>query len=151
MKLSVKKAVQMGIFVALGLTLGFALIHIPNVELITATIFISGYLLGIKEGIVVGLLTETLFSLMNPFGVAAFPLFVAQVFSMSLVGCTGGMLAKQKKNKTLIYHIQLGLTGFYLLHILSNTVIFVSIIPVLLNRASKTGWFFQPALQEDTP
>jgi len=175
---------MIGLFIALGISLGFALIHIPNVELVTATIFISGYLLGIKEGIVVGLLTETLYSLINPYGMAAPPLFIAQVFSMSLVGGLGGILGRRKTQTELVYHLQLGLTGFiatgifavlttlsfvffmgfsqktlfgsfiyglgfYIIHIVSNTLIFLTIVPVLLKVATKTGWFHRPLIHEE--
>ena len=109
-----KKISLMGVFIALGISLGFALIHIPNVELITATIFISGYLLGIKKGAVVGLLTEALYSILNPIGMAAPPLFVAQVLSMSLAGCLGGILGKRKIHNPMMLHIQLGVSGFIL-------------------------------------
>lgn len=176
----------MGIFIALGVSLGFALIHIPNVELVTATIFISGYLLGIKEGIVVGLLTETLYSVLNPFGMAAPPLLIAQVFSMSLVGCLGGILGRRKPQTDIVYHIQLGLTGFiatgifavlttlsfvffmgfsqktlsgsfiyglgfYIIHIVSNTLIFLTIVPLILKVATKTGWFYHSPIHEKIP
>ena len=176
----------MGIFIALGVSLGFALITIPNVELITATIFISGYLLGIKEGIVVGLLTEALYSLLNPLGMAAPPLFIAQVLSMGITGFTGGILAKQKSRRSgIVYYFQLGLTGFltttifallttvsfvlfinfslnklvasfiyglgfYIAHILTNTIIFFTLVPTIINIAGKTGWFFYLPVEEKT-
>jgi len=171
-----KKLPLMGIFIALGISLGLALISIPNVELVTATIFIGGYLLGVWEGFLIGLLTEALYSLLNPLGMAAPPLFIAQVFSMSLAGCMGGLLGRQKIQTRVVYYLELGMAGFfstlifavlttlsfvllvdfslknlagsfvfglgfYLLHILSNTVIFLTVVPILLRVAARSGWF----------
>jgi len=171
----IKKISLMGIFIALGVSLGFALINIPNVELITATIFISGYLLGIKEGIVVGLLTESLYSLLNPFGMAAPPLFIAQILSMAMAGFMGAVVAKQKSQKRIIYYLKLGLAGFlataifallttlsfvllinfsfeklagsfiyglgfYIVHIVTNTIIFLTLVPAIINLVEKTDY-----------
>ncbi len=176
----------MGLFVALGLSLGFLLLHIPNLEMITATIFIAGYLMGTKEGIIVGFLTEALYSLFNPLGAAAPPLLIAQVISMCFAGYLGGILGSRKHPTNSTHYIQLGLAGFlstsifailttlsfvllmglsfrelvgsfiaglgfYAMHIISNILIFISIVPLLLKMATNTGWFFdQSASREET-
>ena len=162
----------MGIFIALGVSLGFALITVPNVELITATVFISGYLMGIKEGAVVGCLTEALYSLLNPLGMAAPPLLIAQVLSMGIAGSVGGVLRMHRTQPQWMHHLQLGLAGFaltamfavlttlsfiffiefsqrtligsfvygfgfYAVHILSNTLIFLSIVPTIIRVSEK--------------
>lgn len=173
----------MSLFIALGVSLGFALIHVPNVELVTATIFIAGYLMGIKEGLIIGALTETLYSLLNPLGLASPPLLIAQVISMSLAGGLGGILGKQKSHTRVLYHIQLALAGlfstlvfavlttlsfvlllglsankligsfiyglgFYVIHLLSNTLIFLILVPLLLNGIIKAGFFSLSLLKE---
>ncbi len=175
----------MGLFVALGLSLGFTLLHIPNVEMVTATIFISGYLIGAKEGVIVGTITESLFSLFNPLGAAPPPLLIAQVISMGFAGYLGGILRSWNHPINKMYYIRLGLAGFlstvifavlttlsftlliglsfheligsfiyglgfYIIHIVSNTLIFLTIVPALLNSAAKTGWFLHQPAQEST-
>jgi len=163
----------MSLFVALGVGLGFVLMTIPNVELISTTIFISGYILGIREGIIVGILTEGLYSLLNPMGMAAPPLFIALVFAMGCTGLLGGLYRKiQFKNKPL-FHLGFGLAGlaatvnfslwttfsyvliigltfnnlltalksgivFSALHIVSNTIIFSTIVPLLIEKVRDT-------------
>lgn len=177
----------MGLFVALGLSLGFTFLYIPNVEMITATVFIAGYLMGIKEGMIVGFLTETLYSIFNPLGTAALPLLIAQVVSMAFTGYLGGLLGsgKQPTNSLSLYYIRFGLAGlistvifavlttfsflilmglsfrelvgsfiyglgFYTMHIVSNTLIFITIVPILLKAATKTGWFLHRPTREAT-
>lgn len=174
MNLSIKKIALMGLFTALGIVMGHTFIHIPNVELVTATIFIAGFLLGIKSGLVVGLITESIYSLFNPYGAAAPPLFIAQVVSMGLAGILGGLLGKRNVRTETMYYLQLGLAGFvatiifavlttlsfvlfidfswdkllasfiaglgfYITHIISNTLIFFTLVPLVLKTLEKTA------------
>lgn len=60
--------------------------------MVTMTIFLSGYLLGVKKGIIIGVIAEFLYSMINPYGVAAPPLLLAQVISMGITGAAGGLV-----------------------------------------------------------
>jgi len=82
--------IQMAVFMALAIALGWAFLYIPNIELITATFFIAGYFLGAARGVAVAAIGEFLYSLLNPLGAAPPPLMAAQVFSMSLAAFWGG-------------------------------------------------------------
>ncbi|NOY76569.1 MAG: ECF transporter S component [Calditrichaeota bacterium] len=82
--------IQMAVFVALAIALGWAFLYIPNIELITATFFIAGYFLGPARGIGVAVVGEFLYSLLNPLGAAPPPLMAAQIISMGLVAFWGG-------------------------------------------------------------
>ena len=84
----------MAAFVAITVVLGYVFAFIPNVELVTASIFLSGYLLGSKKGVLIGIVAEFLFSLLNPYGAANPPLLLAQLIAMAIVGYSGGLLAK---------------------------------------------------------
>ncbi len=161
------------VFIALVVTLGYAFIFLPNVEAVTATVFISGFLLGKKRGAIVGLLGEFIYALVNPYGASMPPLLAAQVGSMGLTGLLGGFVGSRFKREitfkalllvrfalwgillTLIYDVAtcigfftfagfsprqmlaslaVGLP-FYAVHLISNTVIFASVVPVLLKIA----------------
>lgn len=84
----------MGIFIALVLGVGYALALVPNVELVTAMIFLSGVLMGVKRGIFVGIIGEFLFSALNPVGSGLLfpPMLITQVISMGFIGAVGGLL-----------------------------------------------------------
>ena len=173
---------MIGTFTALGVSLGYALLPIPNIELITATCFIAGYLLGITEGVTVGILTETLYSLLNPHGMAAPPLFIAQVISMGFAGFIGGLLGMCKQKSGLIFYIKLGMSGliltsifavlttfgfvlllgftfekliasfifglkFYVIHILTNILFFLTLVPAILKTATKAGYIYNSSLR----
>jgi hypothetical protein len=166
------RAAAAALFTAAGVALGFALAHIPNVELVTTTIFISGYMLGIRTGLAVGALTEALYSGLNPLGSAAPPLFAAQIVSMATVGLMGGLLRHLKSQKpwmfgaagflltlnfavltTVAYVLFLNLTheslwasviagiAFYVTHLVSNTLIFVILVPPLIRSLKRNGSF----------
>ncbi len=88
------KLVRAAMFAALAVGLGYSLMLVPNVELITVIIFLSGLTLGIRWGILVGAVSEFIFSAMNPLGSSLMfpPLIAAQIISMIIVGLAGGLL-----------------------------------------------------------
>ncbi|MBD3367289.1 MAG: hypothetical protein GF405_03805 [Candidatus Eisenbacteria bacterium] len=81
------------VFVGTAVALGFLLAPVPNVELVTFTIFAAGGVLGGGRGALVGALTAALYSGLNPAGsgVAIPTLFAAQVIAWALVGAAGGL------------------------------------------------------------
>ena len=86
--------VRASIFSALAIGLGFSLLMVPNIELISVIVFLAGLTLGKKWGIIVGGTSELIFSVMNPFGSGLMfpPLLVSQVLSMIIIGLAGGLL-----------------------------------------------------------
>jgi hypothetical protein len=81
-------------FTAVGLVAGLALSAIPNVELVTATCFMSGFLLGAVGGAMTGALTETLFAGFHPMGSTLGPVLIAQVAGMIIAGLAGALVAR---------------------------------------------------------
>lgn len=106
----------MAIYIAVIIAVGLLFIQIPNVEMITATIFTAGYLLGAKKGLLVALSGELIFSLLNPFGAPNPPLLLAQLISMGLVGYAGSLLYRMNKYVPSFFtrSLQLGIAGFIL-------------------------------------
>jgi hypothetical protein len=75
--------------VAAGLT-GVYAETIPNFEVLTLVVFLSGMLLGARDGAMVGGLTMLVYSLLNPYG-AVHPLVTAsQVTGEVVAGLAGG-------------------------------------------------------------
>ena len=111
-----------GIFIALILGVGYALAFVPNVELVTTMIFLAGVLMGLKCGLLVGILGEFLFSALNPIGSGLLfpPMLIAQIAAMTVVCLTGALLRNyilnwktSLPNVILIGAIGLLLTLFY--------------------------------------
>ena len=156
-------------FISLGVTLGYALISVPNVELVTATVFLGGYVLGVRLGLLGGIVTETIYGIMNPQGLAAPPLLAGMVIAMGIIGAMGGLFTRITIIKsdpgpvflaaagficTLIFELltslgyfisvqmpaqrmAVGLIAglpFYFVHLLSNILIFLILVPLLIRR-----------------
>ncbi|MFQ6115159.1 MAG: ECF transporter S component [bacterium] len=116
MKPGLSKIAAVGIFSGLAFAGGYIFVAVPNVEIITALIFLSGISLGTRNGILVGVIAQSLFSTLNPFGISPPPLFVAQVANRALVGYVGGRFGKfnYEERKFWIIAVYLGITGLLL-------------------------------------
>lgn len=83
------------IFVALAAALGFLLLSVPNVELVTFTVFASGVVLGRWRGALVGALAMAIYSGFNPYGsgLGIPTMFAAQLAASGFAGLMGGITA----------------------------------------------------------
>jgi len=86
--------VRAAIFSAVAIGMGFSLMLMPNIELITVVVFLSGLYLGIWWGGLVGMTSMAIYSGMNPMGsgLSFPPLFAMQIIGMSLTGIIGGLV-----------------------------------------------------------
>ncbi len=169
MLLRTREVVLIAAFVALAVA-GSLIEQIPNVEILTMTVFLSGVLLGPLAGLLTGALSAFLFSTLNPLGQASPPLLAAQIISLAIGGTMGGLLRfadpASRRGRfvlglcglalTLVYDLLTTISftlvvdlnwkaflgalafgaPFYALHLLSNTLIFVFILPILIPRLS---------------
>ena len=83
------------IFVALAAALGFLLLSVPNVELVTFTVFASGVVLGRWRGALIGALAMAIYSGFNPYGsgLGVPTMFAAQLAASAFAGLMGGIMA----------------------------------------------------------
>jgi hypothetical protein len=148
MSFSVRKLSLMGALVALAIVLKLPILSVPNVEFFTFVIFSSGYLLGIIEGLFVGIISISLYtSVITPYGLPPLPIAFAQVFSMALIGLAGGLAFRlhlvrfDKKPSSLILLkfltmglFGLGLTLIYdLLTNLATAYVVGQFLPVMIS------------------
>jgi hypothetical protein len=182
MKIPVLYLTRLSLFTALGVTLGYALMSVPNVELVTATVFIAGVVSGARGGAFVGAAAEGIFSLFHPLGAPSPPLWIAQVISMAVAGAAGGLffelgspLTQSKRFRigiagflctlnfavltTLAYSLTVSFSmkqilaslvfglGFYVVHLISNTAIFFTIVPAVLKILTSGTLLTEPQLQ----
>jgi len=90
-----RKLSLMGVFIALAIVLKLPILAVPNVEFFTFVVFSSGFLLGIIEGCLVGIISMSLYtSTITLYGLPPLPIAFAQVFSMALIGLSGGLAFK---------------------------------------------------------
>lgn len=110
-----RRQILAALLTALTVTLGYALAAVPNVELMTITVFISGYLLGARLGVLVGTLSMALHSLFNPMGAALPPLIVAQIGAFVLISLAGAWCAPalSRLRSRLAGFALAAITGFF--------------------------------------
>jgi len=109
----------MGVFTALPIVLKIPILQIPNVEFFSFVVFAAGFLLGTIEGGIVGALSMSIYTLVNPYGPPPLPIGTAQVFSMVLIGISGGLFfrlirLRRIKGINFITFIWMGIVGFSL-------------------------------------
>ncbi len=118
MKFSVKVLSVSAIFIAFAVSIGFIFSSIPNLELMTATIFLGGYILGRVCGLVIGFFSALLWSSLNPWGsgLAYPPILAAQIIGFAVAGFSGGVIRLIVNPSKLGFKslVILGLSGFIL-------------------------------------
>ena len=103
-----------GVLSALCVALGYLFLMIPNVEMITAAVFISGAIMGPAYGALIGAVSEGVYSLFNPYGAPAPPLLIAQVGVFALIGCCGGWAARLRLRSMWLKAVVYGSCGLLL-------------------------------------
>lgn len=88
--ISTLKITRAAFLTAVCVVLGYLFLPVPNLEMITAGIFLSGIWMGPTFGLFIGLLAETIYSLTNPMGFPPPPLLVSQLIAMGTAGWLGG-------------------------------------------------------------
>ncbi len=116
--MALNNLVRAAIFCALAVGMGFSLMLVPNVELITVIVFLSGLTLGKGLGALVGGTAIFIYSGLNPMGsgLSFPPLFIMQIIGMSITGAVGGVVrpAFFKKEFNAISLVGLSVLGFTL-------------------------------------
>ncbi len=131
-----------GILTALCVAIGYLFLLIPNVELMTAAVFLAGTVTGVGSGAMIGAVAETLYSLFNPYGAPVPSLLVAQVGVFALIGCCGGLWRKRPTRVTVREAILTGAVGLSLtlLYDLLTTLSFS--LPMTGYSLKKSAAFF---------
>jgi uncharacterized membrane protein len=133
--------------VAAGLT-GVYAETIPNFELLTLVVFCSGVLLGVRDGMLVGAITEFIYSVLNPYG-AVHPLVtVSQVLGMMAAGLAGGLSARigvpsmptPARIAALVAVAAIVTIFFDLITNLATAVLFGQLVPTLIGGVPFALW-----------
>ena len=93
------RIVLVSTFSALAIVLGYLLAYIPNIELFTLTIFLSGFILGKRDGMIIGFLSSFIFCFFNPLGASPLPLLTFQLIHYSITGLIGALTSDLLQKK----------------------------------------------------
>jgi hypothetical protein len=99
-----QKIALAGLLSSLAVALGFLLMAIPNVELITLVVFVSGSILGVRGGALVGVVSILIYSIANPMGTAVPLVTVSQALGQGIVGASGAAapLIRRLSNRRVV-------------------------------------------------
>lgn len=144
-----RRIIQTGLFIALVVVLGFLLAEVPNVELMTLSVFLSGVILGPGSGIVVGFLSILFYSIFNPYGPPLPPLVLAQIIGFAIIGAAGGILRKRLSVRGKAPYLFSALAGL-LLTLIYDSLTTVATAFVMLGTdgfvKGLAGFFFAGAI-----
>ena len=133
------RVVLISTFTALTIVLGYLLASIPNIELFTLTIFLSGFILGKRDGMIIGFLSSLIFCFFNPLGASPLPLLAFQLVHYTLTGLMGALVQNLLQKKTLLktkedlYQITFMIIfGIFGALITTSFQIFASLVDVLM-------------------
>jgi uncharacterized membrane protein len=93
------RVVLISMFTALAVVIGYLLVYLPNIEMFTLMIFLSGFILGKRDGAIVGIMSSFIFVFFNPYGASPLPLFAYQLTHYAFVGLMGGVSCDFLKKK----------------------------------------------------
>ncbi len=123
MSFSTKKLALSGVLIALAIALKLPILSVPNVEFFSFIIFSSGYLLGMIGGVVVGIISISIYtSLITPYGLPPLPIAFAQILCMALIGFAGGLAYKfnivsvdeNSPSRLFVHYLIMGVFGLVL-------------------------------------
>ncbi len=78
-------------FAGVAAAAGYMLMFIPNIEAVTLVLFVAGYKLGIKRGILAAIIAAVLYFGLNPQGGLFPPLLVAQIIGVAAAPILGAL------------------------------------------------------------
>ena len=107
-----RRIVLAALFTAIGVALGRLMAGIPNVELVTLSVFVGGVFCGMRAGAAIGALVMLVHSLLNPLGPAPPPLLPAQMAGFALAGIAGGFLGRRSRLAGARGALAAGAAGF---------------------------------------
>lgn len=122
-----------GMLAALAVALHHLLAVVPNVELTSFTLFLAGWLLGPRLGILTAVVATLAFSLTSSYGMPAPPLLLAQCLGYASWSLVGAQLASlgRPPGRGGIVAAGLFLTSWYQL-LVNGAIWWVSDMPLLV-------------------
>ncbi len=117
-------AARIALFAAITVVNGYLMMAVPNVELMTATIALSGLFLGPLAGSLTGIVAILVYGGINAWGPTFPPMWIMQMVGMGFAGFLFGKLrlkySRAKGRERIIISILLGSAVTFLYDLLTN-------------------------------
>lgn len=150
-KLSIKDISLIAIMTALCIGGSYALIGLPNINLIDFIVFTIGLNFGVPIGVLTGILAWTVYGTMNPLGFN-FPIWLSTITGEAIFGFVGGVLRKnifktrENRFQVLRFSLEISLWGLLLtiLYDLLTNIVYANVFGIPLAAAIVSGWLIPP-------
>ncbi len=128
----------------------YALMVLPNINIMDLVIFVTGFIFGSSIGGMTGILSWAVYGVLNPLGFSA-PILIATMIGESIYGIVGGLVGrisnrKLKNRFDIKFNLEMGLLGLILtiIYDLLTNFVFAVIFRVPIVAAIVSGWLIPP-------
>ncbi len=117
-------AARISLFAAITVVNGYLLMAVPNVELMTATIALSGLFLGPLAGSITGVVAILVYGAINAWGPTFPPMWIMQMMGMGIAGFAFGKVrnrfSRSSGRERVFLSVLLGASVTFLYDLLTN-------------------------------
>ena len=139
------------VLAALCVGSSYALIGLPNVNVMDLIVFVTSFVFGIPIGVATGVLARAIFGSINPLGFNL-PIWVSTVLGGTVFSVVGGILGRITSEPTgksfnlFRFNLEMGLWGLVLtiLYDLFTNIAFAVAFKVPIAAAIVSGWLLPP-------
>ncbi|MCW4038043.1 MAG: hypothetical protein NWF13_04835 [Candidatus Bathyarchaeota archaeon] len=150
-RLTVKEICLIIVLAALCVGSSYALIGLPNVNVMDLIVFVTSYVFGVPIGVTTGVLARAVFGSINPLGFNLL-IWVSTVLGGTVFGVVGGILGRMTSEPTgkpfnlFRFNLEMGLWGLVLtiLYDLFTNIAFAVAFKVPIAAAIVSGWLLPP-------
>ncbi|MEW5993514.1 MAG: hypothetical protein AB1744_03865 [Candidatus Zixiibacteriota bacterium] len=111
---------RIALFSALVYVLSWGTSYLPNINFMFFIVFSAGLLWGVIPGILVGAVGMGLWTMLNPYGPAPFPIMISQIIGAASSGAIGALFRKTRWQHTSGFAV----TGRLIVSALLCTILF---------------------------
>lgn len=128
----------------------YALVGLPNINLMDLVVFVTGFVFGPFIGATTGILAWAVYGVLNPLGFSL-PIWASTMIGEALFGIFGGLVAKISYKKLanpfdFKFSLETSLWGLFLTiaYDLSTNLVFTATFGVPIVASFVTGWLIPP-------
>lgn len=150
-RLTVRDLSLITVLTALCVGWSYALIGLPNINIMDLVVFVTGFVFGIPIGLTTGVLAWAVYGAINPLGFNL-PVWLSTMAGEAIFGIAGGILGRiinktpQRDFKVFRFSLEMGLWGLILTmtYDLFTNIVFAVSFNVPIVAAIISGWFIPP-------
>lgn len=146
-RLSIRDIGLITVLTALCVIGSYALIGLPNINIMDLVVFVTGFVFGTQIGVATAIMSWFVYGAINPLGFSV-PIWLATMLGESIFGLAGGILGRVNNNpkQTMWFSLEMGLWGLTLtiIYDLITNLVYAVVFDVPFVAAIASGWIIPP-------